>query len=379
MKKNKGTAAGRENANGTTNGEGSKFPSGTSYASNGLPARGFSALTPENDLSALVNANLALAQQNLEMSGRHTGAPDYNNGGGIRLSSGHSPTIAGPNSLPGARFGSLPSPSALLNPGLHVRQSNDENKDETPSDANKNGFNNNNNNNKDSSNMLAMYGNGSKRERGPSSAFFGTSFGVAGSFGSIFPSDVLGTSPSDRNGKKGLATKIDYYDDLNSGMSPDLRGPSTLRGESSSKGAKSGAGGRGLGGARVDANNQTDDDTNHNGTNFKVGSIGYMRDLDDALPIVGSIELGSPLDLGMMNSTPGSNKNNSKNSGISVGDSASEKISMRTTRNKKHHQEVEGEKKSNGTRGRRRKEAAKGTGTDSENLAALAASRKRSA
>merc|ERR1711981_647268 len=103
--------------------------------------------------------------------------------------------------------------------------------------------------------MPAMYGNGSKRERGPSSAFFGTSFGVAGSFGSIFPSDVLGTSPSDRNGKKGLATKIDYYDDLNTGMSPSLRGPSTLRGESSRKGAKSGAGGRGLGGVCVDANN----------------------------------------------------------------------------------------------------------------------------
>ena len=56
--------------------------------------------------------------------------------------------------------------------------------------------------------------------------------------------------------------------------------------------------GRGSGGRGGDRNNQTDDENTQNGGNaFKVGSIGYMRDLDDALPLVGSLELGSP-DLG---------------------------------------------------------------------------------
>jgi hypothetical protein len=199
-----------------------------------------------------------------------------------------------------------------------------------------------NNNSKDNSNMPAMYGNAAgKRDRGPSSAFFGTSFGVAGSFGSIFPHDMLGTSPSDRNGNKS-STKVDYYDDLNAGTSPGSRGNSTHKGDRyNSSGAGSGGrgrgSGRGSGGRGGDRNNQTDDDDTQNGGNsFRIGSIGYMRDLDDALPLVGSLELGSP-DLGnyVENGKSNANTNN--------------KASLRGTRNKSNASPT---KKSGGSSGR---------------------------
>ena len=302
----------------------------SSFTSLGLPTRGFNGLTPENDLSALVNANLALAQQNLEMSGRHTGSPDYN---GIRLSSGYSPTIAGSSSLPGGKLGSLPSPSELL-AGSHLKYSPHQSNLGNNNRENKGGENGqndgkNNTNSKDNSNMPAMYGNaGGKRDRGPSSAFFGTSFGVAGSFGSIFPHDMLGTSPSDRNGNKS-STKVDYYDDLNAGTSPSSRGNSTHKGDkyniNANGGGRGRGSGRGSGGRGGDRNNQVEDDDIQNGGNsFKVGSIGYMRDLDDALPLVGSLELGSP-DLG---NYVENGKNNTHN------DNTSSKTTLRGTRNK---------------------------------------------
>lgn len=343
-KKNKSKDDGKdEGKNGFYGSDPSKFPSAaglSSFSSLGLPTRGFNGLTPENDLSALVNANLALAQQNLEMSGRHTGSPDYN---GIRLSSGYSPTIAGSSSLPGGRLGSLPSPSELL-AGSHLKysshQSNLGNNRE-----NKGGENDGkNNNSKDNSNMPAMYGNAAgKRDRGPSSAFFGTSFGVAGSFGSIFPHDMLGTSPSDRNGNKS-STKVDYYDDLNAGTSPSSRGNSTHKGDRynsnvAGSGGRGRGSGRGSGGRGGDRNNQTDDDDTQNGGNsFRIGSIGYMRDLDDALPLVGSLELGSP-DLGnyVENGKSNANTNNSS------------KASLRGTRNKSNASPT---KKSGGSSGR---------------------------
>ena len=340
-KKNKSKEDGKEDGkNGFHSSDPSKFPSASglsSFTSLGLPTRGFNGLTPENDLSALVNANLALAQQNLEMSGRHTGSPDYN---GIRLSSGYSPTIAGSSSLPGGKLGSLPSPSELL-AGSHLKysphQSNlgNNNRENKGGENGQNGQNDgkNNTNSKDNNNMPAMYGNaGGKRDRGPSSAFFGTSFGVAGSFGSIFPHDMLGTSPSDRNGNKS-STKVDYYDDLNAGTSPSSRENSTHKGDkynnnntiNASGGGRGRGSGRGSGGRGGDRNNQVEDDDIQNGSNsFKVGSIGYMRDLDDALPLVGSLELGSP-DLG---NYVENGKNNTNN------DNTSSKTTLRGTRNK---------------------------------------------
>ena len=323
-KKNKSKDDGKgDEKNGFQGSEPSKFPSAaglSSFTSLGLPTRGFNGLTPENDLSALVNANLALAQQNLEMSGRHTGSPDYN---GIRLSSGYSPTIAGSSSLPGGRLGSLPSPSELL-AGSHLKYSPHQSNLGNNRESNGGDNDGKNNNSKDNSNMPAMYGNaGGKRDRGPSSAFFGTSFGVAGSFGSIFPHDMLGTSPSDRSGNKN-STKVDYYDDLNAGTSPSSRGNSAHKGDRyNNNGNNSGGGrgrgfGRGSGGRGGDRNNQTDDENTQNGGNaFKVGSIGYMRDLDDALPLVGSLELGSPdlgnyVEIGRSNDTKNNTNNNSK-------------------------------------------------------------------
>jgi len=323
-KKNKSKDDGKgDEKNGFHGSEPSKFPSAaglSSFTSLGLPTRGFNGLTPENDLSALVNANLALAQQNLEMSGRHTGSPDYN---GIRLSSGYSPTIAGSSSLPGGRLGSLPSPSELL-AGSHLKYSSHQSNLGNNRESNGGDNDGKNNNSKDNSNMPAMYGNaGGKRDRGPSSAFFGTSFGVAGSFGSIFPHDMLGTSPSDRSGNKN-STKVDYYDDLNAGTSPSSRGNSTHKSDRyNNNGNNSGGGrgrgfGRGSGGRGGDRNNQTDDENTQNGGNaFKVGSIGYMGDLDDALPLVGSLELGSPdlgnyVEIGRSNDTKNNTNNNSK-------------------------------------------------------------------
>jgi hypothetical protein len=315
-------------------GDYSKFPSASglgSFASLGLPTRGFSALAPENDLSALVNANLALAQQNLEMSGRHTGSPDYN---GIRLSSGYSPTIAGSNSsLPGGRLGSLPSPSDLL-AGSHLKHSS----------MNRTGASERGNEGGGKNDMPAMYGNTSaKRDRGPSSAFFGTSFGVAGSFGSIFPHDMLGTSPSDRNGNKN-SNKVDYYDDLNAGTSPN-----STKGDRYNSNKSGGGTQRGFGGRGTKINDE--DDSMHGGSGFKIGSIGYMRDLDDALPLVGSLELGSPDLAGMMNSIP--QRRRDKN----LSKSSNDNISMRTSPRKSgtshrtsrdESEELDNDKKSNG-------------------------------
>ena len=97
-----------------------------------------------------------------------------------------------------------------------------------------------------------------KRDRGPSSAFFGTSFGVAGSFGSMFPPDM------------GLSSTPDGVDNFYGefSMSPNDRSA-------------------------------------HGADHFPVGSLGTMVDLNDALPAVGSLDLGSPVDLdSMMNSLP---------------------------------------------------------------------------
>jgi hypothetical protein len=43
----------------------------------------------------------------------------------------------------------------------------------------------------------------------------------------------------------------------------------------------------------------------HGGSDFVVGSLGTLADLHDALPAVGSLDLGSPIDLdSIMNSLP---------------------------------------------------------------------------
>jgi len=99
-----------------------------------------------NDLSALVNANLALAQQNLALAGTHTN-PDS---GYIRLGLG------------GASGSGAGGGGSMLPPDL-------------PSE------------------IPRIHG--SKRERAPSNPFFGTSFGVAGSFGSVFGQDYLSSTP----------------------------------------------------------------------------------------------------------------------------------------------------------------------------------------
>jgi hypothetical protein len=89
----------------------------------------------------------------------------------------------------------------------------------------------------------------------------------------------------------------------------------------------------------------------HGGSGFKIGSIGYMRDLDDALPLVGSLELGSPDLAGMMNSIP--QRRRDKN----LSKSSNDNISMRTSPRKSgtshrtsrdESEELDNDKKSNG-------------------------------
>ena len=188
------------------------------------PKRGSIGFGSGNDLSALVNANLALANQNLALSGSARKDPEngfiklFANGGvgGTPSSTGGSPLI-------------MPE-SIELGDGMSGM----------------------------SGEIPVIHG---KRDRGPSSAFFGTSFGVAGSFGSMFPADMgLSSTPGGDEG-------MNFYGEF--GMSPNDR-------------------------------------SNHGGHEFPVGSLGTMyADLNDALPAVGSFELGSPVDLdAIMSSLP---------------------------------------------------------------------------
>jgi hypothetical protein len=194
-----------------------------------MPKRGAIGFGSGTDLSALVNANLALANQNLSMSG--AARKDSENGfirlfqnggqggGGTPSSTGGSPLI-------------MPS-SVDFQEGLAGM----------------------------SGEIPVIHG---KRDRGPSSAFFGTSFGVAGSYGSMFPPDMGLTSTPDG------ADLNSFYGEF--AMSPNERGRQST------------------------------------GSEFPVGSLGTIADLNDALPAVGSLELGSPLDLdAMMSSLPKSN------------------------------------------------------------------------
>ena len=212
-----------KNAPSTIYGFGPSAPSGT------MPKRGAIGFGSGTDLSALVNANLALANQNLSMSG--AARKDSENGfirlfqnggqggGGTPSSTGGSPLI-------------MPS-SVDFQEGLAGM----------------------------SGEIPLIHG---KRDRGPSSAFFGTSFGVAGSYGSMFPPDMGLTSTPDG------ADLNSFYGEF--AMSPNERGRQST------------------------------------GSEFPVGSLGTIADLNDALPAVGSLELGSPLDLdAMMSSLPKSN------------------------------------------------------------------------
>ena len=226
----------------------------------GLPRRGYTGVMPgmggipsvasgghtANDLSALVNANLALAQQNLALAGTHTN-PDS---GYIRLGLGGS----GGSGAGGS--GSIPPPDMAGEvPRIH----------------------------------------GSKRERAPSNPFLGTSFGVAGSFGSVFGNDYLSSTP-DNHGMFPMGTSpINGMGSLNGigslggmGLSPEPRhssGGAAKMAEMAKHRLNPGL--FGSHGAR-------DDD-------FQLGSLGAMGGLDDALPLVGSMELGSPLEnLGSM-------------------------------------------------------------------------------
>lgn len=201
---------------------------GPGAPSGAAPKRGSIGFGSGTDLSALVNANLALANQNLSMSG--AARKDSENGfiklfqnggqGGTPSSTGGSPLIM-PSS--GDFQGGMDGMSGEI-PAIH-----------------------------------------GKRDRGPSSAFFGTSFGVAGSFGSMFPSEMgLASTPD-------TADLNAFYSEF--AMSPNERGRHSM-----------------------------------NGSEFRIGSLGMMTELNDALPAVGSLELGSPLDLdAMMSSLPKSN------------------------------------------------------------------------
>jgi len=188
---------------------------------NSTPKRGSIGFGSGTDLSALVNANLALANQNLASAG--SARKDHENSfmklfangsvGGTPSSTGGSPLI-------------MPE-SVELRDGMSGM----------------------------SGEIPVIHG---KRDRGPSSAFFGTSFGVAGSFGSMFPPDM------------GLSSTPDGVDNFYGefSMSPNDRSA-------------------------------------HGADHFPVGSLGTMVDLNDALPAVGSLDLGSPVDLdSMMNSLP---------------------------------------------------------------------------
>ena len=199
-------------------------PGSTEKSSSTVPKRGSISFGSGTDLSALVNANLALANQNLASAGSARKDPEnsfvklFQNGsvGGTPSSTGGSPLIM-PESLE-LRHGMSPHMNTEI-PVIH-----------------------------------------GKRDRGPSSAFFGTSFGVAGSFGSMFPPDMgLSSTPDGGEG-------MNFYGEFS--MSPRDR-------------------------------------STHGSDHFPVGSLGTLRDLDDALPAVGSLDLGSPVDLdSMMNSLP---------------------------------------------------------------------------
>ena len=193
-----------------------------SPAQGGTPKRGSIGFGSGNDLSALVNANLALANQNLAMSGSARKEPEngfiklFANGGagGTPSSTGGSPLIMPDSIEVGDGLQGMSGEIPVIN---------------------------------------------GKRDRGPSSAFFGTSFGVAGSFGSMFPPDMgLGSTPDGEG--------MNFYGEF--GMSPNDRSA-------------------------------------HGGSDFQVGSLGTLADLHDALPAVGSLDLGSPIDLdSIMNSLP---------------------------------------------------------------------------
>ena len=186
----------------------------------GIPKRGSIGFGSGIDLSALANANLALANQNLASAGS---ARKESENGFIKLFSngsvGETPSSTGGSPL-------IMPESIELRDGLF-----------------------------DMSGEIPVITN--KRDRGPSSAFFGTSFGVAGSFGSMFPPDMgLSSTPDGGEG-------TNFYGEFS--MSPN--------------------------------------DRSGHGNDFQVGSLGTIGDLGDALPAVGSFELGSPVDLdSIMNS-----------------------------------------------------------------------------
>jgi hypothetical protein len=115
----------------------------------------------------------------------------------------------------------------------------------------------------------------SKRERAPSNPFLGTSFGVAGSFGSVFGHDYLSSTP-ENGGVFPMGSSP-----LLMGTSPDAAGGSGRGGGMHVKMENSMGGGGGVFGSMKD--------------DFQVGSLG-LGDGDDDLHAVGSLELGSPLD-----------------------------------------------------------------------------------
>lgn len=177
--------------------------------------------TAPNDLSALVNANLALAQQNLAMAGQATGG----DGGYIRLGLNSHANPSGMHPGEGMQPGEIPR--------IH----------------------------------------NSKRERAPSNPFLGTSFGVAGSFGSVFGHDYLSSTPE--NG--GVFPM---------GSSPLLMGTSPDHAGGSGRGGVHGKMENSLGNGGGVFGSMKDHD-------FQVGSLGLG---DDDIHAVGSLELGSPLD-----------------------------------------------------------------------------------
>lgn len=219
-----------------------------------------------NDLSALVNANLALAQQNLSMAGAHgghgAGAGSGSDGGFIRLGGAG---VGGGNHHHHHVVGEIPR--------IH----------------------------------------NSKRERAPSNPFLGTSFGVAGSFGSVFGHDYLSSTP---DGGLGFPSHFGS----SPGAGGELHGGShhgRSGGGASHEGSHHGrSGGGGLGGGGFSLGAAIKDD-------FEVGSLGAAGGLDDSVMPIGSMELGSPLDsfgdlmgslpkggsLGLKNSLGGGNKN----------------------------------------------------------------------
>ena len=144
----------------------------------GVPQRGFQSTQgalfggggghAPNDLSALVNANLALAQQNLAMAGGGGGLGGQD-GGYIRLGVSGSAgsrdgSVGGLHGTSAGASGGSPSLGlgGTLNGTLNGANDFGASRGEIPRIAN------------------------SKRERAPSNPFLGTSFGVAGSFGAVF-------------------------------------------------------------------------------------------------------------------------------------------------------------------------------------------------